>query len=279
MENRPLLRSWPVLTLAALATVGVASAAPPPDPAGPGSRRIESVAGTGQRGYSGDGGSARSAMLYEPSHVSVDGAGSVYVADTLNNRIRRIDASGVVNTIAGTGAPGFGGDGGPATAAAVAWPHGTAVDPGGTVLYVADSANHRVRRVDLASGVISTVAGTGTPGPAGDGGPATGRPAERPQGGRRGPRRRPVDRRHGQRPGAPGGRRRSDHHRGRHGNGRLLRRRRPGHGGRPRRAPRPGLRSLRRRVHRRRQQRPDPPRRRRRGHHHRGRRRADRRHR
>jgi DNA-binding beta-propeller fold protein YncE len=113
-------------------------------------------------------------MLYEPSHVSVDGGGTMYVADTLNNRVRRIDASGVVNTIAGTGAAGFSGDGGPATAAALAWPHGTAVDPGGTVLYVADSANHRVRRVDLASGVISTVAGTGIPGPAGDGGPATG---------------------------------------------------------------------------------------------------------
>lgn len=122
-------------------------------------------------GYGGDGGPATQAQLYQPRAMAVDAAGVVYVADGLNHRVRRIDTAGVITTVAGTGQPGFSGDGGPATEAALDTPHGVAVDNAGN-LYIADSSNHRVRRVD-PSGVITTVAGTGKPGATGQGGPAT----------------------------------------------------------------------------------------------------------
>lgn len=149
-----------------------AESSPAPTAAGQ-ETRIDTVSGTGQRGYGGDGGGARGATLNEPRHVSVDRSGTLYVTDTLNHRIRRIDPGGTITTLAGTGTAGGDGDGGPATVAHLSWPHGTALDPGETMLYVADSANHRIRRIDLATGVISTVAGGPTPGFAGDGGPAT----------------------------------------------------------------------------------------------------------
>ncbi|MGH8999159.1 MAG: hypothetical protein ACRDY7_07185 [Acidimicrobiia bacterium] len=148
------------------------TAAEAPGTAG-GGRTIDTVAGTGVRGYGGDGGQARSATFNEPRHVVPDAAGALYVSDTLNHRLRRIDPSGVVTTVAGTGTAGFGGDGGPATGAAVSWPHAVVLDPAGANLYLADTANHRVRRIEVASGLISTVAGTGAPGFGGDGGPAT----------------------------------------------------------------------------------------------------------
>ena len=132
---------------------------------------IETVAGTGERGYSGDGGPATAARLDTPRGVAVDGVGGVYVADTGNHRVRRIDASGVIETVAGTGRGGYSGDGGPATAARLDSPWGVAADGAGGV-YVADAWNGRVRRID-ASGVIETVAGTGEWGRSGDGGPAT----------------------------------------------------------------------------------------------------------
>ena len=137
------------------------------DPAGV----ITTFAGTGKSGFAGDGGSATEARLNLPVGLAVDTAGSVYVADTYNHRVRRIDPAGMITTVAGNGQRGFGGDGGPATVAALNHPTGVAVDATGN-LYVADHFNQRVRRVDPA-GLISTIAGTGARGFSGDGGPAT----------------------------------------------------------------------------------------------------------
>ena len=131
------------------------------------------VAGTGASGFSGDGGAGAMAALAQPEGLAVDDAGNVYIADSFNNRIRRVDAAtGVITTVAGRAGAGFAGDGGPATAATLFLPFDVAVASDGT-LYIADEYNHRIRRVDPLSGVISTVAGTGSVGFAGDGGPAT----------------------------------------------------------------------------------------------------------
>ena len=133
---------------------------------------ITTVAGNGTQGFAGDGGAATSAELYNPSGLAVDGLGDLFIADTYNDCIRRVDAAtGVITTVAG-GAHGFAGDGGTATSAAVAYPSGVAVDGLGD-LFIADTGNNRVRRVDAQSGVITTVAGTGAFGFAGDGGAAT----------------------------------------------------------------------------------------------------------
>jgi DNA-binding beta-propeller fold protein YncE len=134
---------------------------------------IRTVAGSNTRGFGGDGGSATSAAFDQPRAATVGPDGAVYIADTFNHRVRRVDPAGEVTTIVGTGQAAYSGDGGPAGAATLHWPHGLAVDPAGAALYIADAANHRIRRVDLASGVISTVAGNGSPGFSGDGGPAT----------------------------------------------------------------------------------------------------------
>jgi sugar lactone lactonase YvrE len=134
---------------------------------------IRTVAGSNVRGYSGDGGAATSAAFDQPRAAAVGPDGSVYIADTFNHRVRRVDPGGAVATIVGTGEAAYSGDGGPAAAATLHWPHGVAVDPTGSSLYIADSANHRIRRVDFATGIITTVAGGATPGAGGDGGPAT----------------------------------------------------------------------------------------------------------
>ncbi len=131
---------------------------------------IDTVAGTGAAGYAGDGGPARSAALRSPSGVTVDVAGNLYVADSWNHRVRRVDPAGVITTVAGTGEDGFGGDGGPAVEAQLSLPFAVAVDPAGN-LYIADFGNRRVRKVD-PSGVITTLAGSGQRGSVGDGGPA-----------------------------------------------------------------------------------------------------------
>ncbi|MGH9004587.1 MAG: hypothetical protein ACRDYV_15795, partial [Acidimicrobiia bacterium] len=110
--------------------------------------------------------------LNHPRTASVDSAGNVYFTDTDNNMIRRIDPAGAVTNIAGNGGAGYGGDGGPATSASIWRPHGVAVDSARGYVYIADSPNHRIRRVDLATGIITTVAGTGQGGYGGDGGPA-----------------------------------------------------------------------------------------------------------
>ena len=131
---------------------------------------ITTVAGAGAIGFSGDGGPATNASLWYPGGVAVDAAGSLYINDTDNNRIRKVTA-GTINTLAGNGLFRFGGDGGPATSADLNNPWGTAVDAAGN-LYVADWGNNRIRKVSPAH-VITTFAGNGTVGYAGDGGPAT----------------------------------------------------------------------------------------------------------
>jgi len=135
---------------------------------------ISTVAGTGTAGFSGDGGAATSAQFNVPYGVSVDAAGNLYIADLENRRVRKVDAvTGVIATVAGDGAPGYSGDGGLATAAQLNQPSSVAIDGAGN-LYIADPSNNAVRRVDAATGIIRTVAGTGVPGFSGDGGPAAG---------------------------------------------------------------------------------------------------------
>ncbi len=134
---------------------------------------ITTVAGNGVRGFSGDGGPATSAALFDPVGVAVDGAGNLFIADASNNRIRRVSASsGVITTVAGNGTAGFSGDGGPATSASLSGPTGIAVDHAGNLLVV-DASNNRVRRVSASTGIITTVAGNGSLGSSGDDGPAT----------------------------------------------------------------------------------------------------------
>ena len=134
---------------------------------------ISTVAGVGTAGFSGDGGAATSAELNNPVGVAVDSTGNIYIADALNRRIRKVAAStGVITTIAGTGASGSTGDGGQATAATFIRPNDVQVTTLGAIV-VADSDAHNVRSIDSA-GVITTVAGNGTPGNGGDGGPAVG---------------------------------------------------------------------------------------------------------
>ncbi|MEU9115959.1 hypothetical protein AB0D04_30345, partial [Streptomyces sp. NPDC048483] len=142
--------------------------------------KISTVAGTGTRGFSGDCGLAVSAQLNYPRGVAVDSAGAVYIADAGNHRVRKITADGKICTVAGTDTKGFSGDDGPATAAQLDGPYAVAVDSTG-VLYVADYNNRRVRKI-TTDGMISTVAGTGTAGSDGDGGPAVSAQLSRPRG-------------------------------------------------------------------------------------------------
>ena len=132
---------------------------------------ISTVAGTGEDGDDGDGGPATEARLCYPAGVAADAEGSVYVADSWNHRVRKIDVEGIITTIAGTGGPHSGGDGGPATEAQLAFPVAVALDAGGN-LYVAEGRSPRIRRID-AEGTITTFAGTGVVGYSGDGGPAS----------------------------------------------------------------------------------------------------------
>jgi len=134
-------------------------------------QQIGSVAGDGSFGFAGDGGPATNASIADPVGVFVDGVGNMYVADTNNRRIRKVDASGTMTTVAGNGNFGFSGDGGLATSASLADPTGVFVDTQNN-LYIADTNNQRVRKVD-SSGVITTIAGDGNAGFSGDGGLAT----------------------------------------------------------------------------------------------------------
>jgi len=132
---------------------------------------ITTVAGGSFGENLGDGGPAISATLFYPHQVAVDAAGDLYIADTLDNRIRKVSASGTISTFAGSGAASYSGDGGPATEAGLYQPDGVAVDAAGNV-YIAATGDQRVRMVS-AGGTISTIAGTGQIGSSGDGGPAT----------------------------------------------------------------------------------------------------------
>lgn len=134
---------------------------------------INAYAGTGTAGYTGDGGAATSARLRTPEGITLDPNGDLYIADTGNDVVRKVTAAtGVITTFAGTGTGGFLGDGGPATSARLNAPEAVDLGPMGD-LFIADTANSRVRRVQSGSGVITTVAGNGTSGFSGDGGPAT----------------------------------------------------------------------------------------------------------
>ncbi len=132
---------------------------------------ITAFAGTGVSGSSGDGGPATAAQFNLPYAVSADGEGNVYVAEYFENLIRKINTSGIVTTVAGTGDPSSYGDGGPATNAALTFPRGIIATANGT-LYICDMGNDIVRKVDT-SGIITTIAGIGTAGFSGDGGSAT----------------------------------------------------------------------------------------------------------
>jgi DNA-binding beta-propeller fold protein YncE len=134
---------------------------------------IATVAGTGRAGDNGDGRPAVAASFNQPFDLAFDRHGNLFVTDTFNHRIRRIDGvTGKIATVAGTGAAGYSGDGGPAVAAQLNEPYGVAVDRHGN-LFVADRLNRRVRRVEAQTGRITTVAGNGTKVYSGDGGPAT----------------------------------------------------------------------------------------------------------
>ncbi len=132
---------------------------------------MTTVGGGGGPGTIPDGSSATSGFLDNPRDVALDAAGNLYVAETLNYRIRKITPSGIISTVAGNGTAGFSGDGGSATAASLNRPQGVAVDTAGNV-FISDQFNHRIRKVTPA-GTISTIAGTGTSGFSGDNGPAT----------------------------------------------------------------------------------------------------------
>ena len=146
----------------------------------PPSRDSAAVVAGSVEGDTGDGGPVADALFNYPSGIVFDGAGGWYVSDQFNQRVRFVDASGVIHPFAGTGAPGFSGDDAAAVDAELNFPADAAgapagriaLSPDGATLYIADTANHRVRAVDIASGVITTVAGNGETGSGGDGGSA-----------------------------------------------------------------------------------------------------------
>ncbi len=132
---------------------------------------ITTIAGNGSAGYSGDGGLAVEAQLNQPFGVTRGPDGHLYICDTGNHVIRRVSSDGTIATVAGNGRAGYAGDGGPATAASLDEPYEVRFDRAGNLFFV-ERANHVVRRVDVGTGVITTVAGTGEEGFSGDGGPA-----------------------------------------------------------------------------------------------------------
>jgi len=132
---------------------------------------ITTVAGTGAASFGGDGGLGTSAQLNKPQGIAFDASNNLYIADSSNNRVRVLSSAGVINTFAGNGTPTFGGETGQAINASLSGPRSVAVDPAGAV-YIADLGNFRIRKVAIG-GVISTIAGNGTNGLSGDGGPAT----------------------------------------------------------------------------------------------------------
>jgi hypothetical protein len=148
-----------------LALVGLVG----PAPAGV----IDTVAGTGEAGYTGDGGPASKAQLRQPFHCDLDDKGNLYIAEALNHCIRKVHLkTGEITTVAGTGKKGYSGDGSPATKATMNEPYAVMVTPTGD-LYIVDRLNAVIRRVDGKTGIMTTVAGTGKPGYSGDGGPGT----------------------------------------------------------------------------------------------------------
>ena len=132
---------------------------------------INTLAGNGTSGFSGDGGQATSANLHNPSSIVIDATGNLYIADYDNMRIRKVNTSGIITTFAGTGTTGYSGDGGEATNANLSYPSVLDLDSMGN-LYIADSENERIRKINT-SGIITTIVGNGILGFSGDGGQAT----------------------------------------------------------------------------------------------------------
>ena len=145
-------------------------------------RRTTTVAGNGQKGYAGDGGPATEASLNMPHEIQFDAAGNLYIAERDNHVVRKVEAkTGVISTFAGTGSPGFSGDGGAAKSAQLRQPHSIAVDPYRPRLLICDIGNHRVREVNLATGVIDTFGGTGERQATPDGARVSGTPLNGPR--------------------------------------------------------------------------------------------------
>jgi hypothetical protein len=171
----------PVLRLAALGLIGLAlGAGIETATAAQSVPTITTVAGSGVLGTSGDGGPATAADINHPRGIALAPGGGFVFADAFGHVVRRVSSDGNITTVAGTGVPGFSGDGGPATAAQLDLPHGVAFLPNGTLL-IADTLNNRIRAVST-DGTITTVAGTGAAGFAGDGGPATQAEIDAPRG-------------------------------------------------------------------------------------------------
>jgi len=143
--------------------------------------RVETIAGTGEVGYGGDGGPANLATFNRPHEIRFDAAGDLYVVDMLNHVVRKITMkTGVISTVAGNGQAGYSGDDGPAVKAELAQPHSIQFSPDGD-LFICDIKNHVIRKVDRKSGTISTFAGTGKPGPTPDGAAIRGTPLNGPR--------------------------------------------------------------------------------------------------
>jgi sugar lactone lactonase YvrE len=141
---------------------------------------ITTVAGSGEKGWRGDGGPALSAALNEPYEIRFDGNENMFFVEMRNNVVRRVDGkTGIISTIAGMGQPGFAGDGGAATNALLNQPH--SIQFVGRELWICDIGNHRIRAVDLASGTIKTVGGTGENLPTREGEPLLGNPLNGPR--------------------------------------------------------------------------------------------------
>ena len=144
-------------------------------------KKMTTIAGNGQRGYTGDGGPATAATLAEPHEILFDAAGDLYIAERDNHVIRKVNMkTGIISTVAGTGEAGFSGDGGPAVRAQLRQPHSIFLDRDGTML-ICDIGNHRIRRLHLDTGIIETWAGTGAPEATPDGSPVVGTPVTGPR--------------------------------------------------------------------------------------------------
>lgn len=142
---------------------------------------IQTIAGSGKKGYTGDGGPALEATFNLPHEIRFDKKGDLYVVDMSNHAVRKIDLrSGIITTIAGTGVPGYSGDGGLAIQAQLKQPHSIQFGPDGN-LYICDIGNHAIRKIEMKSGLITTFAGTGKPGPTPDGSPIAGTPLKGPR--------------------------------------------------------------------------------------------------
>lgn len=147
----------------------------------PTTRQVTTIAGSGERGHSGDGGPAAVAALNMPHEIQFDRAGHLYIAERDSHVVRKVEAkTGIISTVAGTGVAGFGGDGGPGAEAQLRQPHAIAIDRDGTLL-ICDIGNHRIRRLHLDTGIIDTYAGTGEPQQTPDGAPVPGTPLRGPR--------------------------------------------------------------------------------------------------